>query len=249
LDQFKNQDVIIDKFTVFEHERETVFSNVKKAVLNMKDTISHENLVQYLGCYKSESGIDIVVQHCKGGDLFTILHDERLILPIDFRMKLLLDIARGMEYLHANEILHNDLKSKNVLLYDKLDKRAMISNYGIAFIFQNTDTFQAFSKNEDETVRFKAPEILSYGKFSKKSDIYAFGILMWEVFSRRVPFDVMKKEEIVNYIVDKGRPDIGHLDPGTPPIVTFILIHCWEEDVEKRCSFTEIVHSIEKYFE
>jgi serine/threonine protein kinase len=212
----------------------------------MKIKLMHENLVQYLGCYQSESGIDIVVQHCKGGDLFTIIHDDRFTLSIDSRIDILLEIAIGMNYLHQNGFLHMDLKSKNILLADKKDKKPMISNYGIASVFQNTETFKAFSKHEDETVRFKAPETLKYGNFSKESDIYAFGILMWELFSRKVPFDEMKKEDIINFVSGKGRPNMDELDKETPKVIINIIKNCFVEDKRKRPNFEEISDLLNK---
>jgi serine/threonine protein kinase len=244
LDQLDSQDVAIEKFTIFEFEREEVITQIKQAIQNMKN-LNHENIVKYLDCNESECGIDIILQQCKGGNLFTILHDQRNNLTIGFCMKILLEIAEGMEYLHDNDILHNDLRSKNVFLYDNSIPRAMIANYGIKTKF-NTESHRI---SQEELMRYNAPEVFSNGRYSKQSDVYAYGILMWEVFTRCIPFEGMGLEEIVSYINDNGRPDIKLLDPETPPIITYILIKCWEEGVDRRAGFSDIVQQLKKYFD
>ena len=88
-------------------------------------------------------------------------------------------IACGMHYLEKQRFIHRDLAARNILLASKL--QAKISDFGLSRVLSGEKTYYEASKGGRWPVRWYAPESISYGKFSSASDVWSFGILLWEM--------------------------------------------------------------------
>ena len=164
----------------------------KNLLLQEFDTMSkmhHPNIVQLFG-YIDEPFV-IVMEYFEQGNLL----DKMSKLKISQKEKISLEIARGMRFLHERKphnIMHRDIKPTNILLTKSL--RAKIADFGLARIDKNASPLNFTEPNnnltsEVGTKRYMAPEITRKEKYNKKVDIYAFGILLYELFEnvRYVP--------------------------------------------------------------
>ncbi|MGB1607996.1 MAG: protein kinase, partial [Promethearchaeia archaeon] len=146
-------------------------------------------------------GPALVMELCPRS-LRSVLDDHQRALPWRLRLRWLAEIARGMEFLHSllpNNILHRDLKAANVLFSseDLNVAVAKIADFGLAVTVgtvQSTSS-RAASFGAAGTLTFKAPETF-HGKFTKGSDVYAYAVLIFEMVTRRVPFEGLSTQEI-----------------------------------------------------
>ena len=115
------------------------------------------------------------------GNLRKLLQ-SRVPLSLPLRLRMALDAATGMQYLHGSNVTHGDLKSSNVLYEQQGDDYVVrISDFGLAKLFSSK--IKAIG-----TPFYTAPEVLSGGEITKESDVYSFGILLYEIISRKQPF-------------------------------------------------------------
>ncbi|XP_062357153.1 tyrosine-protein kinase CSK isoform X1 [Cinclus cinclus] len=204
--------------------------------------LRHSNLVQLLGVIVEEkSGLYIVTEYMAKGSLVDYLRSRgRSVLGADCLLKFSLDVCEAMEYLEANNFVHRDLAARNVLVSE--DNIAKVSDFGL--------TKEASSTQDTGKlpVKWTAPEALREKKFSTKSDVWSFGILLWEIYSfGRVPYPRIPLKDVVPR-VEKGykmdAPD------GCPAVVYEVMKKCWTLDPGHRPSFhqlrEQLVHIKEK---
>ncbi|KAL0356061.1 UNVERIFIED_CONTAM: Serine/threonine/tyrosine-protein kinase HT1 [Sesamum radiatum] len=184
----------------------------------------------------------IITEYYPGGSLRKYLHQqEPYSLPLNLVLKLALDIARGMQYLHAQGILHRDLKSENLLLDE--DMCVKVADFGISCLESQCGSAKGFTG----TYRWMAPEMIKEKHHTKKVDVYSFGIVLWELLTALTPFDDMTPEQAAFAVCQKNaRPPL----PTSCPAAFRNLIHrCWSSNPVKRPQFDEIVIILEGYSE
>jgi serine/threonine protein kinase len=135
----------------------------------------------------------LLMEKASEGPLYKYLHDARKALNWPLRIKIALDVARGMGELHSFRppIVHRDLKSPNVLLCstDLGGTVAKVSDFGTSLLLLNEAL-----REESQATRtvslptWLAPEVIAGREYTEKSDVYAFGIIMWELLTRQHPF-------------------------------------------------------------
>ena len=132
----------------------------------------------------------IITEYLAGGSLRKFLHQqEQHSVPLELVLKLALDIARGMQYLHSQGILHRDLKSENLLLGE--DMCVKVADFGISCLESQCGSAKGFTG----TYRWMAPEMIKEKHHTKKVDVYSFGIVLWELLTGQTPFDNMTPEQ------------------------------------------------------
>ncbi|KAL6524459.1 hypothetical protein OROHE_016130 [Orobanche hederae] len=185
-----------------------------------------------------------IISYYPGGSLRKYLHQqEPHSLPLTLVLKLALDIARGMQYLHARGIVHRDLKSENLLLDG--DMCVKVADFGISCLESQSGGRSA--KGFTGTYRWMAPEMIGERRHTKKVDVYSFGIVLWELFTALTPFDDMTPEQAAFAVCQKNaRPPL----PTSCPTAFCRLIHrCWSSNPDKRPQFDEIVSMLQSYAE
>jgi serine/threonine protein kinase len=146
--------------------------------------------LQFVAACKKPPVFCIITEFMAGGSLRKYLHQqEPHSVPIELVLKLALDVARGMSYLHSQGILHRDLKSENILL--GADMSVKVADFGISCLESQCGSGKGFTG----TYRWMAPEMIKEKHHTRKVDVYSFGILMWEILTSSVPFSEMTPEQ------------------------------------------------------
>ncbi|XP_050223731.1 serine/threonine/tyrosine-protein kinase HT1-like [Mercurialis annua] len=204
--------------------------------------LRHPNIVAFVAACKKAPVFCIITEYLAGESLRKYLHQQvPHSVPHNLVLKLALDIARGMQYLHAQGVLHRDLKSENLLLGE--DMCVKVADFGISCLESQCGSAKGFTG----TYRWMAPEMIKEKHHTKKVDVYSFGIVLWELLTALTPFDNMTPEQAAFAVCQKNaRPP---LPPGCPPAFSHLIKRCWSSNPDKRPHFDEIVRILERYSE
>ncbi|MGE3920970.1 MAG: protein kinase, partial [Gammaproteobacteria bacterium] len=211
--------------------------------------VRSDYVVQIKGLAVQAPNYCLVMELMPKGNLYELLQSEQ---PLGWtqRYQLAQDIGIGLHHLHAENILHRDLKSLNVLLTN--DYRAKLCDFGLAKIKTTTKTqsrmtqTNAGAEKSVGTLPWMAPELFGLRpKYSTKSDVYAYGIIMWELSARRVPYeDVADETILINEVKQGAREEI----PTETPIKFAELIgKCWAQRAEARPEVDEVLQTLEGF--
>ncbi|KAH9489542.1 hypothetical protein Btru_037420 [Bulinus truncatus] len=188
---------------------------------------NHPNIVKFIGVCFNERPHYLVLELLEGGNLKSFLLQARpkweqpsQLTVLDL-LRLSLDVARGCQHLEEKHFIHRDIAARNCLLTTKGPNRmAKIADFGMARDIYRSDYYKKSGKAL-LPVKWMPPEAFLDGVFSSKTDVWSFGILMWEVFSLgHMPYPGCSNEEVMNLVAQGGRLD----SPGGCPsaVVHFI---------------------------
>eukprot|EP00005_Dracoamoeba_jomungandri_P008127 CAMPEP_0174272386 /NCGR_PEP_ID=MMETSP0439-20130205/51061_1 /TAXON_ID=0 /ORGANISM="Stereomyxa ramosa, Strain Chinc5" /LENGTH=250 /DNA_ID=CAMNT_0015362911 /DNA_START=1 /DNA_END=753 /DNA_ORIENTATION=+ len=205
--------------------------------------LRHPHVVLFLGvtCHESGLGIGIVTELCKKGSLDDLIH--RTTLEWHQLIKILAGITLGMGYLHSSNppIVHRDLKPANILLLE--DFTPKVCDFGISQFVVSEKTRSSLTTVGSPP--WVPPEVIRGESFGPAVDIYAFGMIMWEILTRTRPYQTMYNHEVLfEYVLSGGRPEIPNWCPYT---YAQLMRQCWEEDPQRRpSSFWKITKILQK---
>ena len=202
------------------------------------EVIRHPNIVLFLGACTKSPNLCIVLEYCARGSLWSLLHDMQIRMTWDYRKKFALDIAKGVYYLHTSKqpILHRDLKSLNILLDHALT--AKLADFGWTRIKAKVMT------SKIGTYQWMAPEVIRGFKYTEKADVFSFGVILWELATRKPPYYGIDGQMVSQRVVKEGlRPKISDRDAPGPFLD--LMRRCWDDDPDKRPYFGEIMRDLE----
>lgn len=184
-------------------EDDTVATSLEKqftAEVTLLFRLRHPNIIDFVAACKKPPVFCIITEYLPGGSLRTYLHkQEPHSLPLKLILKIALDIARGMKYLHSQGIMHRDLKSENLLLGD--DMCVKVADFGVSCLESQCDTMRGFMG----TYRWMAPEMIKEKPYTRKVDVYSFGIVLWELLTALIPFQEMTPVQAAFAVSQKAR--------------------------------------------
>ncbi|ETV94755.1 TKL protein kinase, variant [Aphanomyces invadans] len=155
-------------------------------------SLNHRHILQFLGVAwpKSKRDLMLVTEYVAGGDLRVLLDADPSRPWSQRKVQIAIDIAVAMEYLHALDIVHRDIKAKNVLV--DAEHGAKLCDFGVAVhvytLVGDGPDQQPATQGGFGTSRWIAPEVLSGERFTKAADVYAFGIVLSELDSHQIPY-------------------------------------------------------------
>jgi len=196
-------------------------------------------------------------QHMAHGDLheFLINHspnidsdisepgeDQNVLNPMDMSF-IAIQIAAGMEYLASHHYVHRDLAARNCLVGDNLTVK--ISDFGLSRDIYSADYYRVQTKSL-LPVRWMPPESILYGKFSTESDVWSFGVVLWEIYSYGLqPYYGYSNQEVIEMIRSR---QLLPCPEDCPSRMYAFMVECWHEVPTRRPPFCEI-HSRLRHWE
>lgn len=199
----------------------------------------HPNVVLFMGAVMKAPNLSIVTEFLPRGSLYRLIHRSNNQLDERRRMRMALDVARGMNYLHSCTpvIVHRDLKSPNLLV----DRNWVVKvcDFGLSRIKHST---YLSSKSTAGTPEWMAPEVLRNEPSNEKSDVYSFGVILWELATLQQPWAGMNPMQVVGAVGFQCR----NLDIPTDldPIVVNLIRWCWQSNPASRPSFEDIMSTL-----
>uniref|UniRef100_A0A6Q2XQ70 RAF proto-oncogene serine/threonine-protein kinase n=1 Tax=Esox lucius TaxID=8010 RepID=A0A6Q2XQ70_ESOLU len=206
----------------------------------------HVNILLFMG-YMTKDNLAIVTQWCEGSSLYKHLH----VLETNFQMFQLIDIARqtaqGMDYLHAKNIIHRDMKSNNIFLHEGLTVK--IGDFGLATVKARWSGSHQVEQPSG-SILWMAPEVIRMQDnmpYSFQSDVYSYGIVLYELMTGELPYSQIANRDQIIFMVGRGylSPDLSKLYKSCPKAMKRLVADCIKKIKDERPLFPQILSSIE----
>uniref|UniRef100_A0A4W6EQM8 RAF proto-oncogene serine/threonine-protein kinase n=1 Tax=Lates calcarifer TaxID=8187 RepID=A0A4W6EQM8_LATCA len=206
----------------------------------------HVNILLFMG-YMTKDNLAIVTQWCEGSSLYKHIH----VLETNFKMIQLMDIARqtaqGMDYLHAKNIIHRDMKSNNIFLHEGLTVK--IGDFGLATVKARWSGSHQVEQPSG-SILWMAPEVIRMqdnNPYSFQSDVYSYGIVLFELMTGELPYSQIANRDQIIFMVGRGylSPDLSKLYKNCPKAMKRLVADCIKKSKDERPLFPQILSSIE----
>ncbi|KAM3870860.1 mitogen-activated protein kinase kinase kinase 7-like [Diretmus argenteus] len=238
--RWKEKDVAI-KTIESENERKAFFVELRQL-----SRVNHPNIVKLYG--SCSNPVCLVMEYAEGGSLYNVLHGAEPLpqYTASHAMSWCLQCAEGVAYLHAMKpkaLIHRDLKPPNLLLVAG-GTVLKICDFGTACDIQTHMT------NTKGSAAWMAPEVFEGNNYSEKCDVFSWGIILWEVITRKKPFDEIGGSAFcIMWAVHRGTrpPQIKDL----PETIEVLMSRCWDKEPSQRPSMEEVkttMTHLMKYF-
>ncbi len=193
------------------------------------------NVVQFYGCVLGNPKYCIVMEYMPKGSLFNLLRSNQT-LDWSTRYKMTLDMACGLAFLHAENILHRDLKSLNVLLDENY--HAKLTDFGLSKVKTETRTT---TKNQSVgSEGWTAPELTEpEASYTPKCDVFSMGITFWEIATRKIPYEKTANRSFISFWFAQNKRE--EIPADCPPKMAYLIKWCWDTDPSKRPTAAEAV--------
>ncbi|CAI5472887.1 unnamed protein product [Closterium sp. Yama58-4] len=183
----------------------------------------------------------LVLEFLPGGTLKQLLAKQskkKKRLPLKRALHLALQVAEGLRYLHARNIVHRDLKTDNLLL-DQKHRVVKIADFGVSRVQPGDHSM----KRRTGTFGYMAPEVLKEQPYDHKADVYSYGIVLWEIVTCGNPFlfEGLKPEQVCCMVNQGLRPDIPS---SCPPALADLMRDCWHHTPARRPNMGEVVERL-----
>ncbi|KAM8762638.1 tyrosine-protein kinase Fes/Fps [Acanthopagrus schlegelii] len=195
----------------------------------------HPNVVRLIGVCTQKQPIYIIMELIPGGDFLTYLRNESHSLTPKMLVKMTENVASGMEYLESKKCIHRDLAARNCLVAEH--NVVKISDFGMSRQ-QDDGVYSTEGGLRQIPVKWTAPEALNYGRYTTQSDVWSFGVLLWETFSMGMtPYTSMTNQQTRDEVEKGYRMPAPHC---CPVEISRIMSNCWQYEPQNRPSFKKL---------
>ena len=224
-------------------------ANFLQEAASMKE-IKHPNLIQLYGVCTREEPIYMVMELMKHGSLLEYLRGDGRSLKLPQLIDMGAQVAAGMAYLELKNYIHQDLAAKNILLSDQDSEFegnlvvCKVADFGLARVINN-NVYEAHT-GAKLPIKWTALEAVLFGQFSVKSDVWSFGILLYELITQGgCPYPTMNNAQVLEALQKGYRMPCP---AGCPEQLYEIMSSCWKKDAPCRPTFETLQWELDDYF-
>lgn len=209
--------------------------------------LRHAKLIQLYAVCTTEEPIFIITELMRHGSLLEYLQmDKGSTLGLSDQIEMAAQVASGMAYLEQQNYIHRDLAARNVLVGE--NNICKVADFGLARVFmkENENVYEA-KEGGKFPVKWTAPEAIQDNIFSIKSDVWSFGILLYEIMTfGQTPYPAMTNYQVVQKVLE------GYRMPSPlncPKVLYGIMSDCWKKDPQDRPTFETLQWKLEDFFD
>lgn len=217
-----------------------------KAEAELMKNLCHPKLIQLYGLCTDEEPIFIITELMINGSLLDYLQTPvGKRLAKDSLIYIAAQIADGMAHLEKEKFIHRDLAARNVLV--GLNNEVKVADFGLARAVKDSQNIYAAKEGTKFPIKWTAPEAAIYNKFTIKSDVWSFGIVLYEIVTHgRTPYPSMTNQEVLFNVSKNYRmPKPTECDDK----LYQIMLSCWKTNLEERPTFEYLKNRLENYFD
>ncbi|KAL6073277.1 Tyrosine-protein kinase abl1 [Balamuthia mandrillaris] len=238
---WRSSPVAIKKLHTMDEEQ---LQDFQMEAQTLKALRPHGNVIRLLGIVSEEDKpFCIVTEFMHQGDLNSYLLNNKAKINHNIMLKWAVDIASGMHHLHSEGITHRDLATRNLLLTKCLQVK--VADFGMSRQMEKVGGIQKTTK-EVGPLKWMAPEAIEEHVYSEKSDVWSFGVCLWEIASfGAIPYDGLSP---VNAAIRVCQQKASLLVPpeDIPPILRTVMLSCWAFSPAERPTFEDILQSLKE---
>eukprot|EP00118_Oscarella_pearsei_P002115 m.9577 g.9577 ORF g.9577 m.9577 type:complete len:1224 (+) comp21448_c0_seq1:590-4261(+) len=264
--EYREMTVAVKKLQHFQMDRRTVLEFQRE--IEVMRAIRHPNIVYFFGggTFPDQSPF-LVVEYVPRGSLTGVLRNATISLNPSQKVRFAMDAAKGMRFLHSLQPprVHRDLKSTNLLVSDRWVVK--VADFGSARLVCAEGARQVTEESGEGplsdtspllqadygltvgvgTLLWNAPELLQGNAYGTPVDVYSFGIVLWEIWERTLPYRSRKfrsRFELIDAVLRGARPSTLS-DSDVPGDYVALMVECWDHEPEKRSAFRQVVERLE----
>uniref|UniRef100_A0A8C7BQ05 receptor protein-tyrosine kinase n=1 Tax=Neovison vison TaxID=452646 RepID=A0A8C7BQ05_NEOVI len=202
----------------------------------------HPNIIHLEGVVTKSKPVMIVTEYMENGSLDTFLKKNDGQFTVIQLVGMLRGIAAGMKYLSDMGYVHRDLAARNILINSNLVCK--VSDFGLSRVLEDDPEAAYTTRGGKIPIRWTAPEAIAFRKFTSASDVWSYGIVLWEVVSYgERPYWEMTNQDVIK-AVEEGYRLPSPMD--CPAALYQLMLDCWQKDRNSRPKFDEIVNMLDK---
>lgn len=230
---------------VIRVQTETAMDDFQKEAAMMTSLGNHINIVQFLGVAQREKELILVTRLYELGSLFQQFVVEQKELALEDFYDIIWDIATGLEYMHKNGIVHRDVALRNCL--QGSDGRVVLSDFGTSRIIGKNSALgeSAQTKSDIGPVRWMAPESIKDKMYGRMSDVWMFGVTVWELYTRSVPYADLDVLEVATRIRDNSL--VLKVPEDCPEPLREIIMGCTHFDPLRRITLKNVFYILQNF--
>uniref|UniRef100_A0A8C1BFX7 non-specific serine/threonine protein kinase n=1 Tax=Cyprinus carpio carpio TaxID=630221 RepID=A0A8C1BFX7_CYPCA len=207
----------------------------------------HVNILLFMG-FMTKPNFAIITQWCEGSSLYRHLHVTETKFDTMRRIDVARQTAQGMDYLHAKNIIHRDLKSNNIFLHEGWTVK--IGDFGLATVKSRWSGSQQVEQPSG-SILWMAPEVIRMqdtNPYTFQSDVYGYGVVLYELMSGTLPYSNINIRDQIIFMVGRGylSPDLSKLYSNCPKSMKRLIIDCLKFKRDERPLFPQILVGIEQ---
>lgn len=213
----------------------------------MMKRLRHAKLIQLYAVCTMQEPIYIITELMKNGSLLEYLQkDKGATLRFSDQVEMAAQVASGMAFLESQNYIHRDLAARNVLVGE--NNVCKVADFGLARVFmkESENVYEA-KEGSKFPVKWTAPEGIHENRFTIKSDVWSFGILLYEIMTfGQMPYPAMTNIQVVQRVPQGYRMQCP---PNSPKVMYDIMLDCWKENEQDRPTFETLQWKLEDFFD
>ena len=237
-----------EKYAVKIMEKDFILKNLEtleiiNKEIEIQSRINHPNIIRLYNIYENSNTIYMIMEYLNNGNLFDFIHKEKEKLDMNLSINISLEIALAIKYLHCRNITHCDLKSKNVLL----DQNYHIKITDFRFSKMVNILFEKSNKLKGKKINFyMPPEIMKNLKYEEKSDVFSYGMIIYEIITGEIPYSNYLPNQIIGIVGDCRKIIQVNDHNNNNPYLRKLIIQCLKYNIQERPSFKSIIRYLTK---